>query len=331
MFVNIKAYNGDNQLIYEVNPYDYSAGTLKGLSYNYRPGVPAPPSPLGLNEVYVDKLVYEAHPSSTLTGEDGQTFHFALATDRYKDNRIPPKGFDIDNAAARLAQPRWDGADAPDYFTTAEYAGGYDDFTIPDDAAIPFPSGAAYVEINLYYQTTSREYIEFLRDEINGNPDNRTLPAGAYVVQSDPFFSQLKAWGDTIWSLWTHNMNVDGARPFLMAQAKIGTPPAPACETAGTPQNLSATGGRRSVTLTWEAGSPTPTGGYNIYYDQAGKVQFIAGVPAGTLNYKDNRLTRNAEYCYRVAAWNDCNANGNYDAGIDTESGTSNISCATTQ
>jgi hypothetical protein len=325
MFVNIKAYNADNQLIYEVNPYDYAAGTLKGLNYNYQPGIPAPPAPLGINEVYVDKLVYEAHPSSTLTGEDKQTFHFALATDRYKDNRIPPKGFRIDEAAARLAQPRWDGADDPGYFTADEYAGGY------DDVAIDIPSGAAYVEINLYYQTTSREYVEFLRDEINGNPDNMTLPASAYIVQTDPFFSQLKAWGNTIWQLWTHNMNVDGARPFLMAQATIGTPPTPPCVTAGTPQNLTATGGRRSVTLTWQAGSTEPTGGYNIYYDQAGKLQFIAGVSTSTLTYKDNRLQRNTEYCYRVTAWNDCNANGSYDAGTDTESGASNIACATAQ
>ena len=53
------------------------------------------------NEVYdsggdlvaeTDELVWEARTSSDLTGED-HTFHFALATDRYKDNRIPPLGF----------------------------------------------------------------------------------------------------------------------------------------------------------------------------------------------------------------------------------------------
>ena len=329
MFVNIKAYNADDQLIYEVNPYDYTAGTLKGLNYNYQPGIPAP-SPLGLNEVYVDKLVYEEHPSSTLTEESEQTFHFALATDRYKDNRIPPKGFRIDDAGARLAQPRWDGADDPDYFTVDEYAGGY------DDVARNIPSGAAYVEISLYYQTTSREYLEFLRDEINGNTNNMTLPEIAYIIQSDPFFSQLKAWGNTIWSLWTHNMNVDGAKPFLMSQTKIvvsGAPtPTPApCVTAGTPQNLSAAGGRRRVTLTWDVASPAPTGGYNIYYDQAGKLQYIDGVSADTLSYRDNKLQQRLQYCYRVTAWNDCNANGSYDSGIDTESGASGIACATTK
>ena len=64
--------------------------------------------------------------------------------------------------------PRWHGAAAPDYFTAAEYAGGY------DDVALTIPAGADAVEVRLYYQTTSREYIEFLRDEINGN--GSTLP-----------------------------------------------------------------------------------------------------------------------------------------------------------
>jgi hypothetical protein len=253
MFVNIKAYNSNNQLIYEVNPYDYDAGTLKGLTYNYQSGIPAPPGPLGTNEVYIDELVYEAHPSSTLTEED-HTFHFALATDRYKDNRIPPKGFRINDAAARISQPRWHGTDAPGYFTAAEYAGGY------DDVAINISSGAVSVEINLCYQTTSREYIEFLRDEINGNPDNMTLPSNAYIVQTDPFFSQLKAWGDTIWSLWTHNMNVDGARPFLMAQAKIGPPPE---VTTGSATGITTTG----ATLN---GTVNPNGANTTAYFQWG-------------------------------------------------------------
>ena len=43
---------------------------------------------------------------------------------------------------------------------------------------------------------TSREYIEFLRDQIKGVAT--TLPPSAYVIQTDPFFAQLKAWGDTI-------------------------------------------------------------------------------------------------------------------------------------
>jgi hypothetical protein len=219
MFVNIKAYKA-GELIYEVNPYDYAVGTLKGL-----PNSPSSP-PLGLQEVYSEELVYEMHPSSTLTGES-ESFHFVLATARYKDNRIPPKGFDIAGAAARLSQPVWHGVEDLNYFTAEEYAGGY------DDVSLAIASGADYIEVNLYYQTTSREYIEFLRDEINSTGNLTLTGSGAggdpaYLVQSDPFFAQLRAWGTTIWNLWTHNMNVDGAAPFLMTQATFRVPIVPA-------------------------------------------------------------------------------------------------------
>ena len=59
-----------------------------------------------------DKLVYAAKMSSCLTGEE-KTFHFVLSTDRYKGNRIPPRGFRITAAPSRIVQPRWHGADAP--------------------------------------------------------------------------------------------------------------------------------------------------------------------------------------------------------------------------
>ncbi|MGE5892977.1 MAG: hypothetical protein ACM34I_02870 [bacterium] len=322
MFVNIKAYQAGS-LISEVNPYDYTVGTLKGLPLAYSPNSPG----LGPNETYIDSLVYETHPTSALTGEH-ETFHFALATGRYKDNRIPPKGFRIAEAADRISQPVDHGVDAPEMYTSAEYAGGFDDQTVTVEA------GADYIELTLYYQTTSREYVEFLRDEIKGT-GRLTLtsptPSGepnAYVVQSDQWFTQLKAWGDTIWQLWTHNMNVDGAKPFMMTRATWGMPP---CATPGISQNLTATGGRKSVALAWSPGTPIPTGGYNVYEDQAGKLLFRASVPAGTTTYTVTGLMRGVQYCYRVTAWNDCNGNGAYDAGIDNESGPSNIDCATTR
>lgn len=332
MFVNIKAYDSNRNLIREINPYDYTAATLKGLDYPYQQdpdttvGPPLPrPAALGPNEIYMDSLVYEAQMSSSLTGES-KTFHFALATDRYKDNRIPPKGFRINEATSRLSQPRWAGADAPNYFTSAEYSGGY------DEVSVSLPTTTSYIEITLYYQTTSREYIEFLRDEIKGNPNNMTLPTSAYIIQTDPFFSKLKAWGDTIWRLWKYNRNVTTAAPFMMAQATWGAPPQPGCEMPGTPQNLTATGGNRRITLSWSAGSPAPTtGGYRIYYDQAGKLQLRASVSAGTTTYTDTGLKQRTQYCYRVTAWNDCNGNGVFDAGIDYESPVSNIACATTK
>jgi hypothetical protein len=201
MFVNIVASLA-GEVVWKANPYDASAATLRGL-----PGSASSP-PLGDGEVYLDALVYEMHPSSTLTGES-KTFHFALADGRSKDNRIPPRGFRIGEAAERLCEPVWEGTVAPGYFTAAEYAGGHDDVTVT------IPEVADEVVVTLYYQTTSREYIEFLRDEINGS--GATLPPEAYVATTDPFFDGLRAWGDTIWQLWDHNRNVPGAAPIPMA------------------------------------------------------------------------------------------------------------------
>jgi hypothetical protein len=205
MFLSVKFFDTDGNLIGEINPYDPLVTTTD----------------VNGNDVYVsggdlvktnEELVWEAEMSSAdLTGEQ-QTFHFALATDRYKDNRIPPEGFDTSTMYERLAQPRWQGQDAPDYFTAEEYAGGYDDVTFAK------PSGTAYWNASLNYQTTSKEYIEFLRDEINGSGNTLSSPTpsgepNAYIVQTDSFFANLNGWGNAIWDLWLHN---GGAAPVTM-------------------------------------------------------------------------------------------------------------------
>ncbi|MFN2222545.1 MAG: multiheme c-type cytochrome, partial [Candidatus Promineifilaceae bacterium] len=264
MFVNIRFYDG-NTLLGEVNPYDPAAATLVGLSgYTYYDpdGILPPPSDLGANQIYVDELVYEMHPSSTLTGED-ETFHFVLGTDRYKDNRLPPKGYRVDEAAARLSEPVWHGASAPDYFTAEEYAGGYDEVEL-DTLGVSF-AGANRVEIDLYYQTTSREYIEFLRNEINGTGTLTLEGTGAsndlpYIIQSDPFFNQLRAWGDTIWDLWRHNKDVPGAAPVQMTAAVWqGTiPPTPTNTPTATPTDTPTATPTNTPTATATA-TNTPT------------------------------------------------------------------------
>ncbi len=262
IWINIKAYDENNVIVYEVNPYDYTAQTLKGLDYPYQPYVPSQGNPSILTdfnidstldlpialdpsiEIHIDELIYEMKPTSTITDEN-KTFHFALATGRYKDNRIPPKGFDIASAAARQVEPVWLKISKPDYYSQAEYHGGYDDVSTLA-LGINFPINAVAFVINLYYQTTSREYIEFLRDEINGT-GNLTLyepsfarnqgwnldPDPTYLVQTDPFFTQLKAWGNTIWELWVYNVarkvdphtgeiGTEGGTPFLMYSATFG-------------------------------------------------------------------------------------------------------------
>ncbi len=325
MFVNVKIYDTSGALLEEINPYDDVGGTLKGLNYEYE-GLGDVPAPLtlganGVNELYLDELVYEAHTSSSLTGEEEHTLHFALATDRYKDNRIPPKGFRYTEAQARLAEAKWhnvsdDNDSASNYFTDAEYDGGY------DAVSMIVQTGADNVEVSLYYQTTSREYIEFLRNEVNGTGHLTLTGTGAggdpaYIIQSDPFFAELKGWGNTLWGLWVHNMDKMGAAPFLMAQAVYGTPPVPCM--APVPSLLSTDAVSGQITLNW-SDEHTADGsviGYTVYYDQAGKSQLLADAGLNT-NFTDTGLTNDQQYCYKMTS-----------KYADCESEFSNILCAT--
>jgi MYXO-CTERM domain-containing protein len=212
--VNVRLYQG-KQLVHEVNPYDTSVGTFRGLDPADSPASP----PLGAIEAHEDSLVYEVKMASSLTGQT-KSFHFLLGTERAKDNRVPPKGFRIVEANKRIAEPVWLGTPDPNYFTAAEYAGGY------DQVSLTLPTGASRVDVRVYYQTTSREYVEFLRDEINGTGTSLSSPTPsgemkAYVAQSDPFFTQLAAWGDTIWQLWEHNKDIPGSAPIEMTHATL--------------------------------------------------------------------------------------------------------------
>ncbi len=230
MFVNIKYFDNTGALIHEINPYDTAAGTLKGLTgYTYidPDATPLPaPAALTANESHVDELVYEMHGSSIgLTGET-ETFHFVLSNGRYKDNRIPPQGFRINEASGRLSEPVWDGSPALNYYTTEEYDGGYDYVNMANDFGITVPN-AMTVTVSLNYQTTSREYIEFLRNEINGTAPLTLSGIGAggdppYLIQdvNQTFFTGLSDWGDVIWGLWKNNMNDPGALPIEMTSGQ---------------------------------------------------------------------------------------------------------------
>jgi len=67
------------------------------------------------------------------------------------------------------------------------------------------------------------------------------------------------------------------------------------------------------------------------YHVQAGKLQLRVGVGPAVLAYKDSGLTSRVTYTCVVTAWNDCNGNGAFDAGVDTESAVSNQASATAQ
>jgi hypothetical protein len=79
----------------------------------------------------------------------------------YQDNRIPPRGFTNATFAAVQAEP---------------VAYSYADGQYWDDTFFDIPAYAVAARVSLYYQSTSREYAEFLRDNnpLHGfDPTNR--------------------------------------------------------------------------------------------------------------------------------------------------------------
>ena len=228
-----------------------------------------------------------------------ETLHFALNNHVAKDNRIPPYGMNSEEARKRNALP----------VPAAQYLNG-STYNYWDTIGLNPPANAAYATIDLLYQSTSWEYIQFLYKANNGQ--NSFLASEGLNL--------LNAW-----------LNTGMSAPVVMASATWGTPPAPSCTAPGAPQNLTATAGRRSITLNWLAGTPAPNGGYRVYYDQSGKLVFRAGVGPTTLTYKDNGLSSRTSYSYVVTAWQDCNANGVFDAGVDMESPVSNKATTTAQ
>lgn len=120
-----------------------------------------------------DTIVYEAHQGlddymAEQTGlPAGESFHFVLNNTVYKDNRVPPRGFV--NAVFEEHQAG-----------VFEYA--YADEQFWDDATFALPPGTASLRVSLYHQTTSREYIEFLRDE-NRTNDKGQIAHEVWVAQ----------------------------------------------------------------------------------------------------------------------------------------------------
>ncbi|MDH3869214.1 MAG: hypothetical protein OET08_07565, partial [Desulfuromonadales bacterium] len=218
-------------------------------------------------------------------GTKFETFHFVLNNVVIKDNRIPPYGMDYETARLRNALPV-----PADQYNGA--SGTYDYF---DTVALNPPTGATSATIELLYQPTSWEYIQFLVLANNG-----TDPAqggNAFLGMEGEYM--LEAWLAT-------NM----AAPYVMASTTWGSAPPQCSLTAPTLE--SATPGNAEVSLNWTA----ETGGYKVYYDQAGKSQLVAEVGEAT-SFTDTGLTNGSQYCYKVSSYT-----------ADCESEFSNILCA---
>ncbi len=118
--------------------------------------------------------MYEAEQGLTaswaaqLGKSDGPSFHFALNNQVVNDNRIPPKGYDFETFHAAGAAPYTDGNPDPGMYAEGQFW---------DTTVYQLPDGVVRGTVRLLYQTASKEYIEFLRENnpYDGNNNGEIL------------------------------------------------------------------------------------------------------------------------------------------------------------
>jgi hypothetical protein len=146
MWLEVTARDGQGAVIYQSGAYDPATGVLAST-----------PEPV----VYEIELGISPALAGAIGMPHGKSFHFALNDSVYKDNRIPPAGF------TNAAFASFGGAPADPEFPGPgpRYADGQN----WDAPSFALPGASKIVTARLYYQTTSRNYVEFLRDENTTN------------------------------------------------------------------------------------------------------------------------------------------------------------------
>jgi hypothetical protein len=158
MWINVQIRDGLGGLVWESGAYDPSNGILTRDSqvkvYEAKQGIW---NLNGTNECDCEN------------DSGSEIFHFALNDCIKLDNRIPPKGFT--GGSDPELMPR--GTSYPETFPGSGVLVNFDltSYVATIPASTPSP---LTISATLRYQTTSKEYVEFLRDEANANnfPDD---------------------------------------------------------------------------------------------------------------------------------------------------------------
>lgn len=190
MWLNVQGFDQDGLLVFESGAYDGSSGILtrdaQAKVYEIKPGL----SP-GL--------------AAALSLPEGPSFHFVLNDTVYLDNRIPPRGFT--NAAFTAIQS------PPINYT-------YADGQYWDDTYYALPAEVASVTVGLYYQTISREVVEFLRDEnVTNNAGNDLYDAWVAHDRSPPVL-MVEASTEVV-----PDLVLDPSSPWVFDSTAIGASP----------------------------------------------------------------------------------------------------------
>jgi hypothetical protein len=149
MWLHVRAFDADRSVVFESGRYVFEDGDLLGyeaipMDEDYDPEL----------HVWETRQGMSADVAAATANTAGASFHLALNNVREFDNRIPPRGFTNAAFAAIDAEP---------------VGQAYADGQYWDDVTYPVGPDAVRAEVILYYQTTSKEYVEFLRDENETN------------------------------------------------------------------------------------------------------------------------------------------------------------------
>jgi hypothetical protein len=141
MWVNAKFFDASNTIVAEHGAYDPVAATLTTSD----------------TKVYEASMGVSALAAPVFNKPVGPYLGLVPVDTILKDNRIPPRGFTNANFNAVQA---------------GHHGYSYADGQYWDDTLFAIPAGAVRAEVRVFYQTTSREYAEFLRDANTGGPGN---------------------------------------------------------------------------------------------------------------------------------------------------------------
>jgi hypothetical protein len=196
LWLNLQVRDANNVLIGESAAYDAASGVLTQDSQA---------------RVYeILQGIWDAGSGTCRTNDAAGNlqFHFVLNNCIAKDNRIPPLGF----SGGTDPEIRPVGLAHPPVGANVSRLANYDDaayaFDVP--AATPLPLS---VSATLYYQTASKQYIEFLSNEAQTNAfaAENTLCSGG---PGRPFSvgPQSRSRGEYIYQLW-NNASGDATQP----------------------------------------------------------------------------------------------------------------------
>ncbi len=299
MWLNIKWYDSSNTLLREDGEYG-QVTTVNGTPVNSIINLNDPNTKIyeiymGMTQEWANQLLglgyspdlaltYDrvtgavTHTLSDLaseeTGTSYTTFHFVLNNTVVNDDRIPPYGMSYEDARQRNTLP----VPANQYGNPS----GDETFDYWDEVTLNPPTNAVYAEIQLLYQPTSWEYIQFLNEANEGQ--------NAFLANEGA--NLLDAW-----------LNTGMAEPYVMTSTTWGATSNPPEAFNKTEPDDGTTSQPINITLDWE--NSTGAESYEFCYDTSDDSTCASWESTGTTTSVNlSSLGYNTTYFWQVRAIN---------------------------